>query len=90
MVDPTDMTRRRQIPQGIPHQDLLVPIFRQGENVASQPSIHQIRDFAKEQLAQFHPGIKRFTNPHQYPVGLEQQLFERKTQLILRARGLNH
>lgn len=90
MVDPTDMTRRRQIPLGMPHQDLLVPVFRQGENVADQPPIHQIREFAREQLSHFHPGIKRFTNPHQYPVGLEQQLFERKTQLILRARGLNH
>lgn len=90
MVDPADMTRRRHIPQGMAHQDLLVPVFRKGECVAGQPSIHQIRDFAKEQLAQFHPGIKRFTNPHQYPVGLEQQLFERKMQLILQARGLNH
>jgi nicotinate phosphoribosyltransferase len=40
-------------------------------------------------LATFHGGIKRFANPHQYPVGLEQGLYQRKTDLILRARGFS-
>jgi len=42
----------------------------------------------ESQLARFHPGIKRFENPHGYPVGLEQALFDLKTRLILEARGL--
>ena len=42
----------------------------------------------KEQLACLHPGIKRFVNPHLYPVGLERRLHERKTELVLEARGL--
>jgi nicotinate phosphoribosyltransferase len=36
----------------------------------------------------FHSGIKRFLNPHQYPVGLESRLHELKTKLIFQARGL--
>jgi nicotinate phosphoribosyltransferase len=38
-------------------------------------------------LARFHFGIKRFINPHQYPVGLEEGLHELKTDLVLKARG---
>ena len=38
------------------------------------------------QLGAFHGGIKRFVNPHQYPVGLERSLHELKTRLILEAR----
>ena len=56
--------------------------------------MHTNRKEAKEimstlgtQLAMFHAGVKRFANPHQYPVGLELGLHERKTKLILKARG---
>ena len=50
------------------------------------PSLAEIQQRTKEQLGSFHAGIKRFTNPHQYPVGLEKGVFERKTELILKAR----
>jgi len=42
---------------------------------------------AKEQIARLHPGIRRFVNPHQYPVGLALELYELKTRLVLEARG---
>jgi nicotinate phosphoribosyltransferase len=32
--------------------------------------------------------VKRFVNPHRYPVGLESRLFELKTDLVMKARGL--
>jgi len=32
------------------------------------------------------PGIRRFLNPHTYPVGLEKTLCEYRTQLILEKR----
>lgn len=89
IVDPMDMTRRRRIDQDLVAHDLLVPIFRAGQLVYDLPSIHKIRDNAASQLARFHPGVKRFVNPHQYPVGLESGLFDRKTQLILNARGFS-
>ena len=37
-------------------------------------------------IAGFHAGVKRLANPHQYPVGLEQRLHERRTELVMRAR----
>jgi len=88
LVDPMDMTRRREIPPGTPHEDLLVPVFRQGRRTYDPPPLAETRRRTAAQLAGFHPGIKRFVNPHRYPVGLELGLFELKTQLILEARGV--
>ncbi|GAA4399918.1 nicotinate phosphoribosyltransferase [Nibrella viscosa] len=87
MIDPLDFTRRRKFDAGQPYEDLLVPIFRQGKLVYQQPDIHQVRARVQQQLAGLHPGVKRFVNPHTYPVGLERQLHELKTALILKLRG---
>ena len=93
MVDPTDPTRRRRMALATEHgaamtaADLLVPILRAGQPVYQQPPLADVRAHAQAQLALFHPGIKRLDNPHQYPVGLEQGLHERKTALILAARA---
>jgi nicotinate phosphoribosyltransferase len=88
IVDPGDLTRRKEIPAGTPHTDLLVPIFRQGKRVYDPPPLAEVRRRTAEQLAGFHGGVKRFANPHRYPVGLERGLFDLKTHLILQARGL--
>jgi nicotinate phosphoribosyltransferase len=88
LVDPADMTRRKTIAAGTVSEELLVPIFARGERVYEVPGLEASRSRVQEQLAHFHGGIKRFINPHQYPVGLELGLHERKTELILKARGL--
>jgi len=87
MVDPLDLTRRREIPADAEGEDLLVPVFRGGERVYDPPGLEEIRRRVGEQLAGFHGGVKRFVNPHRYPVGLELGYFERKTRLVLEARG---
>ena len=87
IVDPMDMTRRKEIAAETSHADLLVPVMRKGTCVYDVPSIEDARQRAGEQLAGLHAGIKRFANPHEYPVGLEQSLHELKTRLILEARG---
>ncbi len=87
MVDPMDVTHRKLIPAGTPGEDLLVPVFCRGKCVYRSPSLEQSRGRLQQQLEMFHAGVKRFMNPHQYPVGLELGLQERKTKLILKARG---
>ncbi len=86
IVDPLDPTRRKVLPEGAAGEDLLVPVFRGGRCVYEAPPPAEARRRAADQLARFHPGVKRFVNPHQYPVGLEEGLYERKTRLILEAR----
>ena len=65
-----------------------MPVFRQGRLVYDQPPLAAIRDRASEELRKFSAGIRRFVNPHEYPVGLEPRLFELKNRLVRQARGL--
>ncbi len=88
IVDPADLTRRKPIAAGTEHTDLLVPVFRKGQRVYDPPPLKEVRKRTVAQLAGFHGGIKRFANPHRYPVGLELGLFDLKTHLVLQARGL--
>src|SRR5207249_4577999 len=88
LVDPLDITRQKPIAAGTAHEDLLVPVQRAGRVVYQLPSIHASRQRTHDQLGQLHPGIKRFLNPLTYPVGLEKNLHDLRTNLILMARGL--
>jgi hypothetical protein len=86
VVDPADPIRRKKIAAGMAHEDLLVPIFRDGKCVYEQPPIAQVRQRAIDQLNMLHPAVKRFNNPHRYPAGLEKKLFDLRYELILKAR----
>jgi nicotinate phosphoribosyltransferase len=87
LIDPLDPTRRKSIPPGTPHEELLVPVVRQGAPVYRPPPLAEVHARTQRELSRLHAGIKRFVNPHLYPVGLEQKLHERRTQLMLEARG---
>jgi nicotinate phosphoribosyltransferase len=87
IIDPLDETRRKDIPANCSYEDLLIPVFREGKKVYELPAIEQARKRASEQLRRLHPGVKRMLNPHEYPVGLEKNLFDLRQKLILKARG---
>lgn len=86
MVDPFDPTHQTQISEAWSFEDLLVPIFREGKLVYTLPSLSAIQKRTKDQLARLPLGVKRFLNPHQYPVGMEEQLFAEKVSLIRKWR----
>ncbi|MGA2496423.1 MAG: nicotinate phosphoribosyltransferase [Tepidisphaeraceae bacterium] len=86
IIDPKDLTRQKRFPLATPHEDLLMPIFRGGQCVYECPPIPDVRQHVQAQLAGLHAGVKRFLNPHEYPVGLESRLHELKTQLVIQAR----
>jgi nicotinate phosphoribosyltransferase len=87
LVDMLDVTRRKTAPDDATHEELLVPVARKGSVVYASPSLQEIRARTQQQLAHLHAGIKRFVNPHQYPVGLDPALHDRRTRMILEARG---
>lgn len=89
IIDPADETRRKPIPPDAPYTDVLAPVFRGGELVYHEPSLSDSRAHTLQQLSLLHPTIKRQVNPHEYPVGLERQLFDLRLQLILKARGFS-
>jgi nicotinate phosphoribosyltransferase len=86
IVDPLDVTRRRELPAEAPGEDLLVPVFRGGRRVYQPPPLEESRARVQAQLAAFHAGVKRFVNPHQFPVGLERRLSDLRVELTLAAR----
>jgi nicotinate phosphoribosyltransferase len=86
MIDPADPTRRRTLEAGTAYEDILVPVFRQGARVYDLPDLPAIQERARHQISQLHETIRRFLNPHVYPVGLEEHLHAKKIQLILDLR----
>ena len=88
MVDPLDATRQKRIAPDAGFEDLLKPVFRGGRNVYDVPDIHACQKRVQAGLKGFHAGVKRFVNPHQYPVGIEKGLYHLRTELILQAREL--
>ncbi len=89
MVDPYDFTKNRSFDESVHYEDLLVPVFAKGQLIYKLPSVHDTRKRLQQQLAHFYKGIKRFVNPHTYPVGLEKELFDLKTNLIFKLRAGN-
>jgi nicotinate phosphoribosyltransferase len=88
IVDPHNTTRRKAMPADATMEDLLVPIFRNGQLVYAEPTLAATRERAQAQLRQLYAGTKRLLNPHEYPVGLEPGLFDLKTELIFKNRPI--
>lgn len=82
IVDIKDSHRRKQLAGELTESDLLVPVVRGGEITTPRESLEQIRARVQTQLSQLHPAIRRFLNPHEYPVGLDIGLHERREAMI--------
>ena len=89
IIDPIDPTKRRVIPKATPYRDLLRPIFREGALVYETPSLKFSQEKTCQALKQFHESIRRLLNPHTYPVGLEEKLYDLKLKLILKTKKIN-
>ena len=86
LIDPLDATRRRAIKADTPFRELLEPVFRQGKLVAELPTLAESRALAQREVQRLDPGIRRFQNPHEYPVGLEAGLHQFRQELMLARR----
>ncbi|PRY90538.1 nicotinate phosphoribosyltransferase [Mongoliibacter ruber] len=88
IIDPNDPTKRKKINiNGLEKDNLLKPIFEKGKKVYLRPDIHQIRENAKRNLELFDKAHKRLVNPHIYPVGLEEGLYNLRTDLVLKMKN---
>jgi nicotinate phosphoribosyltransferase len=83
IVDPSDGTRRKKIPRDASGSDLLIPVFRSGRRVLPQTPLAEIRERCRRELAGFHPSVRRFVNPHEYPAGVAENLFDLRSRMIL-------
>jgi nicotinate phosphoribosyltransferase len=80
IVDPNNPLRRKKLNSGR-RVELLHPIVSGGRIAYEFPSLEQIRNRRKEQLAHLHESHKRLHNPHEYKVGLSYALWQQKEHL---------
>lgn len=87
IIDPNDPTKRkRMMPAYCQQEILLKPIFLRGKLLYKLPSIKHIRDRVEEQLNSLDKTHKRLVNPHLYPIGLEENLYQLRMELVLKAK----
>lgn len=86
LVDIDDPLRRRRLPPGLSHEELLLPWLVEGRRVAEDPPLEELAARGRAQLRLLEPGVLRFDNPAATIVGLEPGLAERKRVLVERAR----
>jgi nicotinate phosphoribosyltransferase len=67
-------------------EQLLVPIFLNGELVYERPNLKEIQANTLTNLERLEPEYKRLTNPHIYKVSLSEKLNRVKDRLLLMHR----
>jgi nicotinate phosphoribosyltransferase len=90
LVDALDPTRRRTLSPELGFRDLLQPVLRAGKRVGPPEPLELLRERARTERGRLHPTIRRLLNPHEYPVGLDPALYQRRTELIMEARTHEH
>ena len=90
IVDPADELRQKNL-AGKRFVTLLEPLCIKGKVVLSEEHRDALvaQKRCREQLKTLDESQKRMLNPHSYPVGLEQTLFNRRHDLVSRLLGLN-
>ena len=88
LFDPVQVWKTKTV-TNFTAKELLVPIFKGGECVYTSPTIHEIRDYCKEQIMTLWDEVKRFENPHKYYVDLSRKLWNIKQELLMN-RGKNN
>lgn len=90
IVDVKDANRRKRLPSGSVGHDLLIAVMRGGKLVGpfadGGVTIEVARERAQRELASLHPSVRRLLNPHEYPVGMDVGLHERRDQMIRELR----
>jgi nicotinate phosphoribosyltransferase len=81
IVDPNNPLRRKKLNTGR-RVELLDTIVDSGHIVYAFPSLDQIKNHRKEQLAHLHESYKRLHNPHEYKVGLTHTLWKQKEHML--------
>ncbi|MCH5191484.1 MAG: nicotinate phosphoribosyltransferase [Oscillospiraceae bacterium] len=87
LFDP-DFTWKRKDVEDFVARRLLVPVFKNGECVYSEPSLSDIREYCSEQIDNLWEEVKRFENPHTYYVDMSQKLWKIRNDLIKEHKGV--
>lgn len=81
LFDPVHTWKRKKI-TNFYTKDLLVPIFKKGNLVYENPTVLEIKAFAKVESEKLWPEVLRVENPHTYYVDLSDSLWTLKQNLL--------
>ena len=81
IFDPNFTWKRKTVTNFVA-QELLVPIFKNGELVYNSPDIQKIKDYCTAPIDPPWDEVKRFENPHTYYVDLSPKLWDIKYNLL--------
>lgn len=81
IFDPQNTWKRKRVTD-FNAVELQVPIFKNGKQVYSPPSLKEIRVYAEKELGLIWDEVKRFENPHTYYVDLSQKLWDIRYNLL--------
>jgi len=76
-------------PAHFKREEILIPIFQNGQKVYQTPPLSQIQKRTLQSFTHLRPEHKRLQNPHIYHVSLGEKLFRQKQELIATAHSEN-
>ena len=77
-----DATWKQKTMTNFRARELLVPIFKGGELVYKEPTLPEIQDYCRREVATLWPEVLRFDYPHNYYVDLSDRLLGIKTEML--------
>ncbi|MDO4572472.1 MAG: nicotinate phosphoribosyltransferase, partial [Clostridia bacterium] len=86
ICDP-DARWKSKVMENFRAEELLVPVFKNGELVYKTPTLNEIKRNCAYQVSTLWPEVKRFDNPHNYYVDLSPELMELKDRMLMEGKG---
>ncbi len=85
LFDPNATWKRQTITDFVA-RELMVQVFKDGEQVYKLPKLDDVKAYCAQQVDTLWDEVKRFDNPHNYYVDLSQKLWDIKNSLLLSNR----
>jgi nicotinate phosphoribosyltransferase len=82
VVDPQSPRMIKYLDSDFDVKELLVPIFKGGEQVYECPDLKDVKAHCADSVAHVWEEVLRFENPHRYYVDLSPKLWELKNKLL--------
>ena len=81
IFDPVATWKRKTL-DNFTATELLVPIFKNGQQVYELPTLLQIREHCAKEIEGMWDEVRRFSNPHNYYVDLSEKLWRLKHDML--------
>ena len=89
IFDPIHVWKRKTL-ENFVAEELLVQVFKDGEQVYELPTLEEIRAHHLREIEGMWEEVRRFTNPHNYYVDLSERLWEIKHGMLKAGSNSNN